>query len=347
MHLKGGCFFMAVELTTSRRVTGIAVAVALLVWALFGMLDIGNRSFDGLYYDDSFVVTNVEEGGPADLAGLRVGDQIVSISGIPVANRSAVHRQPRTEIGGRRLFVVERADAGLGVASTTTVEIIYSGEPARYKIGLIGGGVIGLVFLSCCVLVCVKLQSTPALLFGITGLGLGAVLLPGPYLDSFGLRAFAEAVELLAFSVALACLLHFSLVFPKRKGFIERKGAMALIYGPAVLMATGGLVGVVGRPPGDVDAVIMSVLLILLLPYLILPILSIIHSYSKATRQERVEQGMNYLVPGIMVGLGPVAVELIVGLAAPGISLPGSDYYFLAFGLIPLSFTAALLRGGP
>jgi membrane-associated protease RseP (regulator of RpoE activity) len=334
-------------LTTLSRVIILAVALLLLVWALFGMLDLPNRPFDGCHYTSGFVVTDVEKGEPADQAGLRVGDRILSMGGIPTADRSAVRRQPRAEIGERRAFVVQRTSESSGATTTRTIEVSYSGEPAGHLIGVIGGGFVGLVFLVCGTLVYVKAPSLPSLLFGIVGLGLGSVLLPEPYLHSYGLRVLTEALGLGAISVAFACLLHLLMVFPKAKRVVERKGIVHLIYLPAVLLAIVGTVSVTVQPAGVVETAILFLLLILLLPYFVLPILAMVHSYAKATREERAAQGLYYLLWGILIGLGPLAVELIAKLVAPEISLPGSDYYFLALVLIPVSFTAVLMLNGP
>jgi hypothetical protein len=128
---------------------------------------------------------------------------------------------------------------------------------------------------------------------------------------------------------------------------VERKGIVQLVYLPAVLLAIVGIISVIVQPAGAVETAILFLLLILLLPYFVLPILAMVHSYAKATREERAAQGLYYLLWGILIGLGPLAVELIAKLVAPEISLPGSDYYFLALVLIPVSFTAVLMLNGP
>ncbi len=95
---------MTVEPASSVRVTFIAVALLLLAWGLFGFLGMGNRPYDGFDYASGFVVSDVEQGGPADQAGLRVGDQVISMGGVSMTDRSDLYRLPRAEIGESRVY---------------------------------------------------------------------------------------------------------------------------------------------------------------------------------------------------------------------------------------------------
>jgi hypothetical protein len=72
--------------------------------------------------------------------------------------------------------------------------------------------------------------------------------------------------------------------------------------------------------------------------------IALIHRYATATRETRVAYGLSLLVWGVLIGFGPLAVSAVAFLVAPSMPLPGSDYYFLAMVLIPVSFAAALWR---
>ncbi len=65
----------------------------------------------------------------------------------------------------------------------------------------------------------------------------------------------------------------------------------------------------------------------------------------KAAPRERAEQSLNFLLPGILIGLLPFAVMGMAGMFVRTDLLPGADFYVLAMALIPISFALALLKG--
>lgn len=321
----------------------IAPAALLVIWGLFGLVDMGNNPYGGFDWGKS-VVIGVDEGGPADRAGLREGDRILSMGGIPPGDLKALRRQPRTEIGGTRVLVVERTDEGTGVTSTENIELTYSPQPTR-AFGIVAG-VIGLVFLLSGMLVYLKAPSTPSFLFVIVALGWAAILLPSPYIGSYGLRIFTANLLFVVFFTAFASLLHLLLVFPKRKRVMEKKRAVQLIYLPVVAFIVAGIISFIAGPlEGAFSTIAAYVLGIVFLGYVALSMAALIHSYVKAAPHERAEQGLNFLLPGVLIGLLPFAIMGAAGMFVRTDLLPGADFYFLAMVLIPISFALALLKG--
>ena len=74
------------------------MALLLGVWALFGFADLGKRSYGGFELDPAYVVADVATEGPADQAGLVLGDKVLSIDGISTDDPSAVRRRPPPEV---------------------------------------------------------------------------------------------------------------------------------------------------------------------------------------------------------------------------------------------------------
>jgi len=328
--------------TNSRRTIMLAVALALVVWALFGVADLPNLPDGGLRYEPSGVVRRVEAGGGADRAGVRLGDRILSIDGVPLSETDAIRRQPRAAIGETRLFVVERTDEASGATTREQLAVTYGSDLAAHPIGLIGGALLGLVFLLCGVTAYLRAPSAQALLFGIIGIGLAVVLLPSPYLPTAGLRSFSSAVAIFAAFVVFVVLLHLVLIFPEPRSMLQRKSVVAALYLPAPLIGAAGAIQIArGAHPGPVLDLLGTLVLIV---YMLLTIVALIHRYATTTRETRAVYGLGLLAWGIVIGFGPLTVAASVGLLAPNVSLPGSDYYFLSLVLIPLSFTAALLR---
>jgi hypothetical protein len=333
---------MSIPHTTRRRNTLLAAALALVGWGLFGAADLPNLPDGGLRYDASGVVGRVEEGGGADRAGVRVGDRILSIDGVPLSETEVLSRQPRAAIGETRLFVAERTDDASGVTTREQLAITYGSDLAAHPIGLIGGALLGLVFLLCGVTAYLRAPSTQALLFGIVGICLAAVLLPGPYLAAPGPRSFVSALALLAAFAVFACLLHLALIFPEPRSVLRRRGVVTALYLPALLIGAASAMQIArGAQPGPVLNLLGTLGLI---AYMLLTIVALIHRYATTNRESRAAYGLGLLAWGIVIGFGPLTVSAGVGLLAPSVSLPGSDYYFLSLVLIPLAFTVALLR---
>ncbi|MFH0916881.1 MAG: PDZ domain-containing protein [bacterium] len=326
------------------RVLLLVLAALLVAWGLFGLLDLRNIPWGGFDHFHS-VVVEVNEGGPADRAGLRVGDRLLSLGGISLGDRDWP-RRPQPEIGDTRLLVVERTDESSGVTTTENIEVTYSQEPTTASALSSVNWVIGLAFLLCGMLVYLKAPGTPSLLFSIAGLCFGGFLLPRPLIGSFDLRVLAGSIFFVALCIGCACFLHLLLIFPKRKRVMEKKKAGQLIYLPLAALALVGIIHSVWGPLGGAVRTIGAVLVaIVLLGYLVLSMVALIHSYVKAAPHERAEEGLNTLLAGVLLGLLPITSMAVSGIFFSIGPLPGSRFYFLPLVLIPISFAWALLKG--
>lgn len=323
-----------------RSMVVLAVTLLLGVWALLGLADLPDRPYAGYRDGAGSIVTSVTPGAPADQAGLRVGDRIVSINGVPLSQTAHWQGQSRAAVGETRALAIERTDDASGGLTTAEIEITYSSELAAHPLGLIGGALLGIVFAICGVLPYARAPSRQTLLFAIVGVSLAWLLLPEPYVPMRGLRSFLEAVRFLAALPAFACLLHLILIFPEPRRWAARKAAVATIYLPAVLLGGAGAIQLVLR--GQLGGSVSLLGTVALAFYMLLSMVALIHRHATTERARRGECGLNLLLWGIVLGFGPLAVEALVTLVAPGIPLPGRDYYFLAMVLIPLSFAAAL-----
>ena len=58
----------------------------------------------------------------------------------------------------------------------------------------------------------------------------------------------------------------------------------------------------------------------------------------------RAASGLNLMLCGAVVGLGPSIVISIVGMVAPQIVVPGANFLPLAVGLLPVLFALAAVR---
>ncbi len=78
--------------------------------------------------------------------------------------------------------------------------------------------------------------------------------------------------------------------------------------------------------------------------YMLWCTIAIIHSYLKATSEERQSYGLHILAVGIVAGITPFLLVLIMGILAPKVILPGQMYYDLPMILIPFAVAYAVLK---
>jgi len=320
----------------------IAPAVLILIWGVWGLMDLANLPTGGFDWGDS-VILSVEPGGPAEKAGLREGDRILTMGGIPTDDLETLRRQPRTEIGDTRVLVVERTNEATGVTTTENIEITYSRLPGSERTLNVVAGVIGIVFLLSGMIVFVRAPTTPSLLFAIVGFGFATMLLPNPYIGSYGLRILTMNLFFVVFLTGFASLLHLLLVFPRRKKVMEIEIAGKLIYVPVVAFTLLGIVNfTVGLPPYIPTTFILGLIFV---GYLALSLIALIHSFVTTPPQERAERGLNFMLAGVVVGVLPLTCMMVAGMFVRTDLIPGTDYLFLTLALIPVSFALALLKG--
>ncbi len=323
----------------------IIPAALVFLWGLFGLVDLRNASYAGFDWSRSAVL-RVDAGSPADRAGLRVGDRIVSMGGVPLDNLRALQQQPRAAIGETRTLVVERTDARTGAKSTQTLAVTHGPAPAGSAARSMVTAVIGLVFLLSGVAAYVRAPSTTTFLFAVVGLCFGASLLPGPYLLTPAQRTFMSLASFLALLAGFAALFHLMLVFPQRKDVVTRRWARQLVYLPVAVVLLAGLPVVLTGPATDRYGIGLAMLNgIVMLGYAVFAIAALVHSYVRANPTDRRDLGLNVLLAGVLLGLLPIGASVLAGLFVRVDLLPGGDYVHLTLVLIPVSIALALVKG--
>ncbi|MFO7785706.1 MAG: RIP metalloprotease RseP [Thermodesulfobacteriota bacterium] len=88
-------------------------------------------------------VGQVSEGSPADLAGIKKGDVILSVEGRPVASWEDLKGQVEHRAGDPLVFLVRRSDRTLGLTVTpehSSVKNIFGEEVSAALIGIVASG---------------------------------------------------------------------------------------------------------------------------------------------------------------------------------------------------------------
>ncbi len=324
-----------------------AAAVIALSGAL-RLADRANTPYNGYITDGNNTVTRVDEGGPAERAGLRVGDYIRSIDGIPVEDTRTLARQARPRIGQTSNLVIEsRGESASGSnLPSRNVTFTYAPSPARYTALGYAAFFIGLCFLACGLTAGIRIPTRSGTLLALTGLCLGAGFLGVPYFSSYSARLLAQAVLIIIVVFGFAFLFHLMLEFPRPKMLLRKKLALKILYGPALLVSLYALFLIVVQPPATSGLNRLSNLLfgVFLVMYFSGAAIAIVHSYAKASSRERARQGLHVIMGGILLGILPVTIESIFRILAPRLVLPGADFLFVTLIMIPIALSVAISR---
>jgi hypothetical protein len=189
--------------------------------------------------------------------------------------------------------------------------------------------------------------SSKTLLLAILGVSLSTGFAAGPYFSSPAVRTAVGVVVLLLITVGLAVLTHFLMVFPTAKRVLAGRFSTWILYGPAIVVGLLAFWLVAAQPPATsaTNVFFRVVFSLFVVAYFGAALIAMIHSYVKATAAERASNGLNLLLTGVIVGLGPTLVISLVGLIAPQVVVPGAFFLPLAIGLIPVTFAIAAVRG--
>ena len=327
--------------TYARYKTTLLVAAGLFaVWGILGIFDVSNLPFNGYQTDGNNTVTQITDGGPAQQAGMQPGDYIRSIGGIAVEDAGAMARRPRAAVGETRTFVVERG------GETASLDLTYSGLPSTNKALTFVAILMGFFFIGFGLWPYLNVQKASTLLLAIFGLTLGVSFFGGPYIASYAIRTATGIITTLLVVTGFATLLHFTLMFPKPKALLRKRFSRDLLYGPAAVIFLFLLYRGLFQPSAtSAMNVITGVLIgLFILSYFGLSLVAFVHSYVKATAEERKAQGLTYVLAGVLVGFLPILVVVLVGLVAPGVVIPGGNFFFLTIVLIPISLAVAVLK---
>jgi hypothetical protein len=329
--------------------TSFLIAAALIViLGIFRLFDQGNEPYDGFFTDGNNTVIRVDAGGPAERAGLKVGDNIRNIDGIPVEDTRARAQQDRPRIGQATTLAVERRgeSASDGTLSVRSLSFNHAAPPRDYAARTFAGFLIGLGFLLCGLVACLKVPSRSGKILALAGLCLGASFLGTPHFASNSVRQLVQAILGLILVFGFASLFHFMLEFPKPKAFLRRKHALMILYGPAFVVAVYMLFLVIVQPRATSALNQWSNLLfgLFLVAYFGGAAVAMLHSYLKATSLERARYGLHIELAGILLGILPVTIEVVLRIPMPRLVLPGADFYYLTVVLIPVALVTAILR---
>jgi len=318
----------------SNKTPLLVFAAIVVIYGLFGWLDVSNYAQGGWATGPNNTVTQVLSGSPAEAGGLRVGDKIISMGGIAMTDAEAQIRRSRPEVGETWEFVVERDGA------TASLDVTF-GEPVPQRKFLAHAGfLVGFCFIGFTVRAYMQKQTASTQALALAGVLFSLIFVTGPYFENYMLRSIDNAVGALLVWLGVASILNFLLVH-------LRSGGNRLLYIPG--LAAGLFIAwrILATPEATSGLNNFSNVFIGVIAafYLLASLVTVYRSFSGATASERESQGLQLMLIGALVGFVPPIVSILAGVIAPQVVLPGQNFYFLAFIAIPITWSMAVLKG--
>ena len=330
---------MASTSHTWQRNTFLTAALAVITLGLFSALEAPRYTYTGYSRSGSRVV-KVDDDSPAVAAGLRLGDELDSVNGIPL--RSIGDLEHRLNSGDIWRLVVRRNGTIL------TLQLSPTGQPPLDVARARSRSVFGLCLVGFTAWAFIASPGAATMLLAVAGLCFGFLALGSPYVAPGIPRQGLNAIATLAFTVGMVVVVHFLLAFPSRGRFLERPWAPWFLYAPAVALATPSIGNVVLPSTLRVDVRVLGTLwTVLSFAYFLWAIALLVQRYVATPRVERSKHGL-----GLMLGATvAVAVPFLFFTVAPGLwpaslraSQAYSPYATATFSIVPLAFAVAAVR---
>lgn len=319
------------------------LAVLLLIWGALGALEITKEPYTGYTLSADNTVTQVRAGSPAEAAGISVGDKVTKIDSFSVESVAGYFERGRPAIGSQGSLTVNRG----GKEQTLTFN--YGERPMADIVASSGASVlIGLAFLILGLMIYLKNPTRLSAAFCFLSLLLAAVYFPIPYFASAGMRRLVGAVLSLIVGVMLAELLYYCLSFPRAKQILaSRPWLKQAIFIIAPLL--GLLFAIINLTAPNISAgsgMLLSVLAgVIYGGYTLFAVIGVIHSYLKASAEERRASGLNLMLLGVVIGIGPIVISILYHtIFAHAGDLPGERFWNLTGIAIPIGMALALMK---
>lgn len=316
----------------------LVAAIVMTVWGIVGYFDAGRFGRGGYVYSPTYVVEGIERGGAAEQAGLREGDRVITVGGIPVEDLPLYSRWPRGFVprpGDVFPLVVERE------GKTLDVEVVYRPPPASNTALRLGAALIGLSFMVFGLWALYTAGTQPALLLAWIGLAAGAATFgKGPYLGTWD--GVAMHVQFLATILLSLLVLRFFITFPRPKRIAENKVVTGIMYGACLIFVPVLALELVFHPklyhsfggPGS----------LVILTFCLLAVVALVHTLLTTTRSGLKESGMGLIVGGLLVAIVPNLLSMIGWTLFPDLEIPASSFFPLFIVAIPISLALAVRK---
>lgn len=304
-------------------------------WGLASLLNTDDIARAGYSLSRGHLVVRVLPGSSADRAGLRTGDSIVRIDGVPTRDRAAVARLSRGAIGSVRRLDILRGEASLAL------DLTLAGLAPRERWLRHARIFTGFGFLVICGLAFLRAPAPATRALGVMGLGIGVAFMGDAGMSAGTLRTVAALARNALILVGIGAGLHYlRIATAPRRGLRMHP---AVIYVP--LGAFWLLLSVRTLFSEDTPVLVKSFTSItgglLFGLYLTLAIVTVMRAWIRSRQTGVHGDAMRLLCLGTLLGLLPAALAAVLPVLAPSLDFPGMDFWFLAVLIVPLSWARA------
>jgi sigma-B regulation protein RsbU (phosphoserine phosphatase) len=318
------------------------LSIALAASGLISSGLIFTRAYLGMT-NRNLVVAQVSPGSPAAAAGVRTGDQILSVNGIPASETIECRLALRAARTGDTLSLELADDEG----SRRAVVIEAAAPPWQEIAWRFTFAAAGLCALALGFLLAFQGPEKLTLVFFGICFCISFFLREPPDIRSASVRMLHETLYNLLQVLLPALFVHFFILFPVRAESPRRRWLERLLYLPAVLITLFlQIPALLGDRAGDTLQHASLNLAVTTLYFIISGALAVslfIRSFLQLRgRRERAQ--LRVALWGTILGLLPLVVAFILVNLFPHAELPGLRYSVLALLLIPASFAYGAFR---
>jgi hypothetical protein len=204
---------------------------------------------------------------------------------------------------------------------------------------LLGGCVILAAFVGAGLWALFTTRSIHGVRLAYIGLAPAAAI-PGPYLG--GWDGVAMHFQVAMFVLWTLLLLRFLLLFPQPKRVAKSKAANSVLYGAWFLLILALVVELIYHPRfyhtfGPLYGLLMFA-------YSTLAVVALVHTLVKTPSGEQRTSGVRIVLIGVLAGLVPTVIAIVDWMFLWSINIPGSYWFPLMLGTIPISMAIAVRR---
>jgi len=284
-------------------------------------------------------------GGPADRAGLRVGDEILEVNGRRVTELTGLTFPLRSGYPGQEIRL--RVGRGGGVHDIVLVpqklpppEIAWGATRAAAALIALFVGSLALI----------RRRQRLTVVFSLICLAL-SLLLFHPYIPpAVAIQGASTIVALVMMSFFPALFLHFFILFPYERPFAhQHPGMIRLLYLSGFVIAALGISVMLEVWPPDLRGSIAFVESLLVTGAFAFSFVGSVWLFVSAYRRTAlptIRRKLTVALWSTIAGVVPIAIVLVLHSLLPGRGIPVDRAATIALVLLPIGFGYAIVKHG-